>query len=128
MGIRVFTSQMLRDSMPENELSALVVKFRTYKETGIVPELFGRDVPYHRPNAVAQADMHHIHMRENQNWGINLVQFRRISDTALVYCRGFHSRDNYLLICILNNAHERANKVTFMLSLADSAEKFRERY
>lgn len=63
MEVKVFTSSLIRDTMPESELANLVSEFRGYKKTGNVPLLFGRDASYNRPDAVLKADMHHIHLK-----------------------------------------------------------------
>lgn len=128
MAIRVFTSALLRASQTEAELRTLVNDFKAYKQHGTLPATFGVDVPYHRPSSVTFAELRHIHMNLEHGWPLRIVQQRRTSNVALVYCPGWHSKENFLLIAMLANAHEQANKITFMLELCDHAEKFREKY
>ncbi len=128
MDIRVFTSPILRKQQTEDELRALVVDFKLYKSSGVLPNSFGLDVPYHRPSAVQFAELKHIHMNLGAGWPLRIVQQKRTSNVALVYCPGWHSKDNYLLIALLANAHEQARKITFMLELCEDAEKFRAKY
>ena len=47
--IRVFKSRLIRNLLTTDELNDLVNNFVSYKSTGIVPDNFGRDVPYDRP-------------------------------------------------------------------------------
>ncbi|WP_444899339.1 type II toxin-antitoxin system YafO family toxin [Microbulbifer sp. VAAC004] len=127
MGVKVFTHEIIEESMPELDLQALVVKFKQYKEDqhNPAPLDFGRDVPYHRPSSAAEEELMHLHMRGNLNWSLRTVQFKRTSDTHLVYCPGWTYPDHYLLIAIITDAHRKANNVLFMSNLADIAREFR---
>jgi len=111
--------------MPASDLAGLVTQFTRYKNTGMAPSHFGRDAPYSWPDAVQKADMHHLHLGQ---WSLRVLQYRRTSNTHVVYCRGFKSKGNYLLIAVIDYAHERADKTTFMLELAEIAERFREKF
>ncbi|MDV2081067.1 type II toxin-antitoxin system YafO family toxin [Marinobacter xestospongiae] len=128
MEVKVFTSSLIRETMPEGELSNLVKEFREYKRTGLAPLTFGRDASYNRPDSVKKADMHHIHLKGSEKWSINIVQFRRLSNLHLIYCRGFMNTSAYLLIAVIDRAHERARDLNFMLDMAEIAEKFRSRF
>lgn len=128
MDIRIFTSPILRQQQTEAELKALVSDFKKYKSGGVLPDSFGLDVPYHRPAAAQFAELKHIHMKLGSGWPLRMVQQKRTSNIALVYCPGWHSKNNYLLIALLANAHEQARKTTFMLELCEDAEKFRAKY
>lgn len=125
MAVRVFTSSILRDSMPEKELESLVSEFKKYKTTGQAPLMFGRDASYNRPDSVLKADMHHIHLQGKEKWSLKVVQFRRLSNLHLLYCRGFMNPNNYLLMAVIDRAHERARDINFMLDMAELAERFR---
>lgn len=56
--MRVFKSRLIRNLLSSAELNDLVNDFRSYKNTGVVPENFGRDVPYDHPHTMPM---------ENQN-------------------------------------------------------------
>lgn len=127
MDLKVFTSSLIRDTMPEAELAGLVADFKQYKATGVAPLTFGRDAPYHRPDSVQKADMHHIHLRGRENWNLQIVQFRRVSNLHLMYCRGFQNPNAYLLMAVIDRAHERARDIHFMLDMAEIAEAFRSK-
>jgi mRNA interferase YafO len=43
--IRVFTSKVLDEALTPAERTALIQDFKQYK-TGVLPALFGKDVPY----------------------------------------------------------------------------------
>lgn len=128
MEVKVFTTKILRDTMPESELANLVSEFSAYKKTGIAPITFGRDAEYNRPDAAKKADMHHIHLQGNESWSVHIIQFRRVSNLHLMYCKGFTNPNAYLLMAVLDNAHERARNINFMLDMAEVAETFRARY
>jgi mRNA interferase YafO len=139
MDIRIFTHKALRIAEQERgrlgELEQLVREFGEYKRTGQPGQIFGRDEPYDRPSSVLAAEVKHVHLRDEKshpNW-LRIVQFRRTSDSCLVYCQGEHSKDNYLIMAVLRynpvsglGAHDRTKKTTFMLELADIAEGFRK--
>ena len=128
MGIKVYTSSLIRETMNSDNLSGLVFEFKSYKETGDAPLIFGRDASYDRPDSVKKADMHHIHLKGKEKWSLKIVQFRRLSNLHLVYCRGFMNPDAYLLITVIEGAHEKARNINFMLDLAEIAEDFRSRF
>ena len=50
--IRVFKSSFIRQILRSEELDALIYDFKSYKMTGIVPDNFGRDVPFDHPNSL----------------------------------------------------------------------------
>ena len=89
MGIRVFTSQLMREGIAESELQLIVSKFKSYKESGDTKDYFGRDVSFNRPDAVKSAGLMHVHINDGRSWGVRLLQFDRRSDTHIVYCQGF---------------------------------------
>ena len=128
MGIRIFTAKRLELNRTVAQIAELTKHFREYKENGVQPSLFGRDESYDRPASAKYAELQHIHLNYDTGWPLKIVKWRRTSDEALVYCAGWHSRDNYLLIAFLDNAHKQAQKVTFMSELAEEAEKFRSRF
>lgn len=128
MEVKVITSKLLRETMPETELTKLVAEFSEYKKTGVAPITFGRDVAYNRPDTVLKADMHHVHLKGEENWHINIIQFRRVSNLHLMYCKGFMNPNAYLLIAVIDKAHERARNVSFMLDMAEVAETFRSSF
>ncbi|MEN9867918.1 MAG: hypothetical protein RL748_3508 [Pseudomonadota bacterium] len=141
MAIKIFTHKALRIAEQERgkigELNQLVSEFAEYKRTGDPGQIFGRDELYHRPAAALAAELKHVHLRDETShpgW-LRVVQFRRTSDSCLVYCQGEHSKENFLIMAVLRfdpvskiGAHQRANKTTFMLELAEIAEGFRRIY
>lgn len=141
MAIKVFTHKVLRLAEQERgrlgELNQLVREFAQYKNTGQPGQIFGRDEAYERPSAALAASVRHVHLHDETakpNW-LRVVQFRRTSDSCLVYCQGEHSKDHYLIMALLRfdpvskiGAHDRAKKITFMLELAEIAEGFRKIY
>ena len=128
MGIRVFTSKIIREGIKESELQSLVSKFKQYKESGDTQNYFGRDVSFNRPESVKSAGLMHVHTNDGRPWGVRLLQFDRISDTHIVYCQGYFQQDCYLLITLVKGAHARYRDNLFMLNLADIASDFRDKY
>ena len=100
--------------------------FIDYKSGRCLPDIIGKDAPYHRPQSAADALLEHIHLSHSASgWTARHSQAKRTSDKHLVYCRHYFSQNNYLLIAVLDpNAHELADKVTFMCGLVEVAEKF----
>ena len=130
--IRVFKSRLIRNLLSTDELNDLVNDFVSYKSTGIVPDNFGRDVPYDHPNTlpiVKSEEVQHIHLgNEDKPLPLKKIQFHRTSDIHLIYCQGASS-DDYLLMTILApDGHEQAKSRNIMYKLGQMAELFREQY
>ncbi len=131
MEIKVFLSSHFEASCPKDKLDALVKDFKHYKKTGIRPSDFGRDASYDRPFSVKEAELMHIHIKDqsSKNWHLRTLQFDMKSDTTLIYCSGFIDKNKYLLLGFLGNAHETYNSNPHYLpSLAEIAERFRSRF
>lgn len=131
MTVRVFVHERLKRSCPEHMLSKLIDDFKIYKTTGKLPDLFGRDVPYNFPFSVREAGLQHIHVKDAKakNWHIQKISFNKTSDTALIYCQGAIQSNCYLLIAVLENAHQTYRSMPLYLAeLGDVAEKFRESF
>lgn len=131
--VRVFFHKHLLTSLMEEELTALRTDFKSYKESGALPNTFGRDAHYNHPNSlpiVISEQLNHIHLAtENTVWPDNTLQFYRTSDTHLVYCHGDMQTNSYLLMAILApDAHTQARDNSIMHSLGKMAEKFRQQY
>lgn len=128
MEIRVFTSQIIREGITDSELQLLVAKFKKYKESGDTQSYFGRDVSFNRPESVKSAGLMHAHLNDGRPWGVRLLQFDRTSDTHIVYCQGYFNQNCYLLINLLKGAHAKYRDNMLMLSLAEVAASFRDKY
>jgi mRNA interferase YafO len=131
--IRVFKSLLIRNLLTADELTDLVNDFISYKSTGIVPDNFGRDVPYDHPHTlpiVKSEDVQHIHLgSEDKPLPLNKIQFHKTSDIHLVYCQGASSDDHYLLMTILApDGHEQARSRNIMYKLGQMAELFRNKH
>lgn len=130
---RIFKSSIIQKALTDQEQIDLVSDFRNYKEHGILPDLFGRDVAYDHPHnlpIVHSEELQHIHLVEpNNSWGVNTLQINKTSDKHLVYCQGFTNANSYLLMAILSpNAHTKACDNGIMYSLGRMAELFRMKY
>ncbi|HTF96859.1 MAG TPA: type II toxin-antitoxin system YafO family toxin [Cellvibrio sp.] len=125
MAVKIFTSSIIESALPDLELQELIAKFKRYKETNVAPLDFGRDAPYDRPSAAKSEELQHLHLQSTEKWTLRTIQFRRTSDTHLVYCYGWKNPSHYLLIAIIEDAHRKANNTLFMLSMAELAQEFR---
>ncbi|WP_036567239.1 type II toxin-antitoxin system YafO family toxin [Oceanospirillum beijerinckii] len=127
--IRIFKSKLIRETIDESELTQLETDFRRYKQEGVLPDLFGRDVPYDHPNTLPvlkQEEVKHLHLLEQP---IRKLQFYRTSDSHLVYYGGFNNPDIYLFMALLRpDAHQQARQNEAMYQLGVMAQNFRKRY
>ena len=120
--------------MPDKELQALIDGFKKYKEHGDAQGIFGRDAQYSRPSSAAFAELQHVHTRDSSVkphvWNnIRTAQFNKVSNSAVVYTYGASNKNCYLLIDFFElDAHQRARDTLYIASLADIAERFRERF
>ncbi len=133
MPCKIFVDAAFRSAIASDKLAGLVKLFRQYKDTGVAPPIFGRDAPYDFPPTIARSGLAHIHIKDqkaSKNWSLHRVRLHlKTSDTALIYCSGYFHNDHYLLLDLLENAHSYYKPPQFhMLTLAELAEKFREKY
>lgn len=129
---RVFTYTDIRALLTADQLAQIKEDFRRYKETGDLPDTFGRDVPYDSDvtlDSVRSEEIWHLHLSgEDTSWSINLVQFSRTSDTHLVYCEHALYPGIYLLITLLSpDAHSQARNNNVMTHIAEVAKRFRSK-
>lgn len=132
MSVRVFTSRLIRQTLPEQDLNDLVQDFKAYKSDSGRPSTFGRDALYDHPNTyppVRQEEVRHIHLADPSYWPVRALQFNRTSDEHLVYCQGIRDKNCYLLIQLLSpDAHDQARNNNIMAVIAKEAGKFRNQY
>ena len=128
MAIKVFMHERLVKNRTPEQINELKADFLKYKRDAIQPGSFGRDEPYDRPSSAKAADLRHIHLNYGTGWPLRIARWQRTSNVALVYCEGWHSKDNFLMITLLDNAHEQARIITLMSELAEVAERFRAKY
>jgi mRNA interferase YafO len=131
--VRVFFNTDLKNKLTATEVEDLRLDFKNYKEMGLLPDSFGRDVLYDHPNnlpIVKAEEISHIHLTDTDNlWHVRALQFNRTSDVHLVYCEGFTNKDCYLLMAILSpDAHAQANNRTIMHNLGKMAKAFHNKY
>ena len=135
MKIRVLHHKSLEAVFAQQELDleALKEDFRRYKASGVPPSNFGRDAEYNHPNtlpSVRRERVAHIHLEEpDQPWDVDIAQFHKTSNIHLIYCRGFHNENNYLLMAVLTpDAHAQALNRTIMYNLGQMASRFRDKF
>jgi len=130
--IRVFKSSVIRELLDPIDLTNLAKDFKKYKEEGMRPDTFGRDVLYDHPHSlpsIRQEKVRHIHLQdEDSHWRVRTIQYYRTSDTHLVYCQGAIHDDQFLLITLLKpDAHNQARNNNIMMAIATQAAHFREK-
>ncbi|AYN25778.1 hypothetical protein D8682_01530 [Buttiauxella sp. 3AFRM03] len=114
----------------------LLEDFKLYKATGKLPDYFGRDTAYDRPDDIQDSGLWHIHLSlGNDKFEVNpksgtatdqkTMQWNRTSDTALVYAKGLLDENSYSLIAVFTPpAHAKANNDDRMRILAGYARSF----
>ncbi|WP_317987433.1 type II toxin-antitoxin system YafO family toxin [Photorhabdus antumapuensis] len=109
--------------------------FKHYKETGEVPDYFGRDVAYTQPEAAYKSCMMHIHLCfPPDSFPKNRVQYYRTcksnspeNDACLVYVQGLLEENKYSLLAIMHpDVHGKARNPKIMSYLARIAQDFRD--
>ena len=81
--MRVFTSRLIRQTLPEQDLNDLVQDFKAYKSDSGRPSTFGRDALYDHPSTyppVRQEEIRHIHLTDPSYWPVYALQFNGTSD------------------------------------------------
>jgi len=77
MDVRVFVSEGMRNTISKELLKKIVDDFKQYKNGGKRPENFGRDVNYDFPFSVKEAELQHIHLKDNKSkkWHLKRYHF-----------------------------------------------------
>lgn len=118
-------------TIPLQLIDDLLRDFELYKRYGRKPAYFGRDCRYDRPESIISSEIYHIHLdlTSSTPFGGQRVQFRQVSDTALVYTRGYFNEDAYSILAILEPAHAMASagNNALMRSFQRHADEFRNR-
>ncbi|GAA6167565.1 type II toxin-antitoxin system YafO family toxin [Sessilibacter corallicola] len=127
--VRVFSYKPFKDSISHAVYESIKNKFLKYKETGIPPSDFGRDTTFDFPQAVKDSGLQHIHIKDktSKRWNLHKFSFNKTSNTALLYSSNYFNPDAYLLIGLIEDAHERYNDVFYLLEMAEIAERFNQK-
>ncbi len=119
--VRVFAAPELQ-KLPK--FQSFISEFKLYKQSGVnrfSSFKFGKDVPYHRPESAVAAELKHVHI-------VPIKSELNTSDKFAIYSQGFTEPNNYLVISIIENAHELSNNTLLMAKYAEIAEQFRSLY
>ncbi|WP_215396791.1 type II toxin-antitoxin system YafO family toxin [Rheinheimera oceanensis] len=128
--VKVFAYKPFKDSIPAEIYQALKNKFIHYKSTGETPTDFGRDTTFDFPAQLKSSGLRHIHIKDNtsKRWNLKKFAFDKTSNTALIYCSNYFNPNCYLLIGLLENAHQvYENNVLYLLEMSDIADRFSNR-
>lgn len=125
-------------TFPELE-KTLLDDFKLYKAKGILPNYFGRDTAYDRPEDIQGSGLFHVYLMIGTDRFANppksadlskqnTIQCYRTSDTALVYAQSLMDEHSYSLIAVFTPpAHNKAQNYERMRILAGYARDFSER-
>ncbi|BAV74168.1 mRNA interferase YafO [Pseudomonas chlororaphis subsp. aurantiaca] len=120
-------------------LNALIGDFTRYISSNrlCIPQYFGREAAYVKPEAAIDAGLMHIHIaipptvfpdkrpQHDRTCPMNSPH----QDAALVYTQGLYEEDRYSLIAFLHpNAHGKAREREIMNYLVRVAGRFRDKY
>ncbi|EGU57652.1 putative toxin YafO [Vibrio nigripulchritudo ATCC 27043] len=128
--VKIFAYKAFKDSIPEEVYDAVKKKFRDYKSKGIVPNDFGRDTTFDFPEQLRQSGLKHIHIKDktSKRWNLKKYAFDKTSNTALIYCSNYFNPNYYLLIGLIENAHQVYKEdLLYLLELSDIADRFSNR-
>jgi len=132
---KIFTYKGSRFGLTETEFEAFKTTFLAYKKDNILPPIFGRDASYTRPPSAKENQLMHLHLSDSfhgeqlDGWSEYLTQYKRTSNTFLIYCSGIMYPKYYLLIAILQpKAHDKSEDMLFMSQLSEIAGNFRMKY
>lgn len=118
-------------SIPIQLIDDLLRDFELYKRYGRKPGYFDRDCRYDRPESIINSEIYHIHLDLTSSIPFEgqPVQFRQVSDTALVYTRGYFNEEAYSILAILEPAHAMASagNNALMRTFQRHADEFRNR-
>lgn len=114
---------------------SLLDDFALYKSSGQLPEYFGRDTDYARPQEIVGSGLMHIHLGLHEKKFVtpqgkpidaNTPQWDRTSDSALLYAQNLLDENQYSLIALFDpGAHAKAQDYDRMKRLAAFAHEFK---
>lgn len=119
-------------------LANLAEDFKSYIDSGRtqLPNYFGCDVAYIKPDSAYRQGLMHIHLaippvsfpKNKPQWDRKCPKNPN-TDAALVYTNGLYEEDHYVIIAVLfPGAHAKARRRETMEKLVASARAFRENY
>lgn len=133
----VVISTSLKFDLGKEASVALATEFQLFKAgQTYLGEIFGKDVPFIKPQAVVEQKLWHVHLETDlvtKRWDRladrGADQDRFTSDRILVYTMmGDFYLQPFLLLTILDPGHSKMSDPIFMRSLADLTERERSAY
>ncbi|WP_104403490.1 type II toxin-antitoxin system YafO family toxin [Vibrio penaeicida] len=128
--VRIFAYKAFKDSLSPDVYESIKNKFKIYKSTGEAPSNFGRDTTFDFPEQLRQSGLKHIHIKDrtSKRWNLKKYAFDKTSNTALIYCSNYFHPNCYLLIGLIENAHQvYKDDLLYLLEMSDIADKFSNR-
>ncbi|WP_346302500.1 type II toxin-antitoxin system YafO family toxin [Pantoea sp. Morm] len=106
----------------------LLEDFLAFKGHGTFPDVFGKDVPYTAPAAIASSRVYHVHLLFTRpEKTSSRIAYNRTSDRALVYSQHAKFPQVYSLLAIFpKDAHARAKDPEVLKDIAAYAKAFQE--
>ncbi|MCS6236182.1 hypothetical protein G3495_13760 [Shewanella baltica] len=123
--ITLFVQAALNEERVHNkDLDLLIKDFKRYK-AGHRVNCFGKDVPYHKPQPMAEnAGIKHVHVLDKVNY-LSLGA-GNTSDSVIVYTEGATSVNTFYIIdFIADGAHKQGRDKEYMEWVISKAEDFR---
>jgi len=116
---------------------SLLDDFKIYKATGVLPDYFGRDTDYSRPEDIIGSGLKHIHLilgeekfkepKNSKGEDALTRQWNRTSDACLLYVQNIYNEHSYSLIALFHpGAHMKAQDYDRMRKLASYARAFQD--
>jgi Toxin YafO, type II toxin-antitoxin system len=130
--MRVFyTHEMVQAAEADLRVKQTLKDFVVYKETGEEGETFGRDAKFRRPTGIELDDIRHVHLLYGYDKKALRVlalkdPYYRTSDSFLIYCVGYASKDCLVIDIIWDDAHQKTENIERMKRYMKIAENFRK--
>lgn len=128
--VKVFAYKPFKDSISMELYEAIKDKFVSYKTTGEPPSDFGRDTTFDFPAQLKSSGLRHVHIRDKTSirWNLKKFAFDKTSNTALICRANYFNANYYLLVGLLENAHQvYEDNLLYLLEMSDIADRFSNR-
>lgn len=109
----------------------LVAEFKYCKDRNITTDIFGNDAAFTFPSAAVDAQLFRIHIKlpGEKPWPPGTTDFKKTSDTYLIYAQHMWEPTHYSIMGVVTPAHTlmSSRNTQLIVHFAECAEQFHSR-
>lgn len=109
----------------------LIAEFKYCKDNNASTSTFGNDSAFTFPPFAVEAQLYRFHIKlpNEQSWSANIADYKKTSNTYLVYAKHMWDDNRYSILAVVNPAHTLmpAGNNQLISYFSACAERFHER-